>query len=112
MTVADFLGELGRLEGTFVAVSMHPSASWNPMLHIQGVLRRDNLDDDPEAIAYSVGSEAGSIYVLPSQVEGVDWRDDLVPSGHRVLAVVMRSGALLTIGSFPCVVERKGRGLR
>jgi len=115
MTLDEFLEELARLEGRFVAVAFHPARSWNPVLHIQGELHRDELDDGPGVIAYSIGREPphpdapwkrsgpiehASFDVLPNEIETIEWRDDLVPAGSRVIAVAIREGSMLTITPF------------
>jgi hypothetical protein len=103
VTAADVFAELGRLEGSFVTVAIHPTGEWySSALHAQGRLQQHAVDQPKDGIAFGIGkahrlnNDWAEFELLAADIEEASWRTDLV-AGGRVLAVRLRGGALLTV---------------
>jgi hypothetical protein len=108
VTREDLMLELDKLDGQFVGVAFRPTQAWfGSVLHAQGKIRRDFVDQPPDGVAFGIGAarrrngDWAEFEIIWADVESAAWRRDLLPNGNPVLAVMMRGGALLTIAAAP-----------
>ncbi len=86
----------------FVSVSFRPTAAWHgSILHAQGRLRHDVVDQPEGGIAFGIGKarrinrDWAEVQIMADEVEAAEWRDDLV-EGRSVFVISFRDGGLLT----------------
>jgi hypothetical protein len=106
VTFDELIEALRALDGHAISVSSHTGiADLRPILHIQGTLHRDDVDDTPDWFRFVVGEvrrptlkdvlDHAYFDLERSKIESADWRD--AEDGTRFLAIAIRGGSMLRI---------------
>jgi hypothetical protein len=109
----ELIDALRTLDGHPVSVSSHAgTADSRPVLHIQGTLHRDDVDDTPDWFRFVVGNvpypdeplmrsklkvfEHAYFDLERPKFESAEWRDP-EDGGTQFVAIAIRGGSMLRI---------------